>query len=136
MSLWNSSSFQDFSQGTRVSETRVLYNSTFFFFLLFWVHVRLHPRGNGLELEFVKLKFQKQSNLLNYFIRMLYGKFFSKTLLANFAHIYICIFSTKLERNWYKHLRSNYSILYEDTFMSNINMSNMMTYNNLSECQD
>ena len=106
------------------------------FFLLFWVHVRLHPRGNGLELEFVKLKFQKQSNLLNYFIRMLYGKFFSKTLLANFAHIYICIFSTKLERNSYKHLRSNYSILYEDTFMSNINMSNMMTYNNLSECQD
>ena len=47
-----------------------------FFFL---VHVRLHPRElsvNGLELEF-----QKQSNLLKCFIRMLCTKIFSKKLL-------------------------------------------------------
>ena len=53
----------------------------FFFFL---VHVRLHPRElslNGLELEFVKLKFQKQSNILKRFICMLCTKIFSKKLL-------------------------------------------------------
>ena len=53
------------------------------FFSFFLVNVRLHPRGNGLELEF-----QKQSNLLKCFIRMLCSKFFfflKSYYLANFA---------------------------------------------------
>ena len=37
--------------------------------------------GNGLELEFDKLEFQKQFNLLKCFIRMLCSKIFSKKLL-------------------------------------------------------
>ena len=67
--------FQDFSQGTRVLYK---WNSSFLdlssmFFFVFLVHVRLHPRGNG--------QFQKQSNLLKCFIRMLCSKIFSKKLL-------------------------------------------------------
>ena len=57
--------FQDFSQGTRVLykwNSSFLDSSSTFFFL---VHVRLHLKRNGLELKFVKLMFQKKSNLLN-----------------------------------------------------------------------
>ena len=57
-----------------------------FYVFFFLVHVRLHPRGNGLELEFDKLEFQKQFNLLKCFIRMLCSKFFLKNYyLANFT---------------------------------------------------
>ena len=76
--------FSFFLNGTWVSETRVprffTWNSSFLdsssTFFSFWVHVRFHLRGNGLELEF-----QKQSNLLKCFIRILYSKIFSKKLL-------------------------------------------------------
>ena len=74
------------------------------FHVFFLVHVRLHPRElsvNGLELEFklefVKLEFQKQSNLLKCFIRMLCTKIFSKKLLFGKFCLNISVFNEHLK---------------------------------------